>query len=193
LSAFDQPVDTHIIKGNLDSDLIIEGEYLTLALTGLIQTDVSDIVFPYQAKKVDDTVRWVAFFHAYNKSDQLLKWTLSKTKFVGSDEYSYQHEGDLMVPSKKARVVPSTNVDLPSHFESMSAELEPGVRADGIVVIEKLPPEVSIERVVCTQSVHAPGSTSGLVRDKERFEFRVDESKKEKLKQLPVNNGEEQN
>lgn len=56
---------------------IIEGEYLTLALTGLVQDDVSDIVFPYQADEADDTVRWIALFHAYDKSDQLLKWSLS--------------------------------------------------------------------------------------------------------------------
>jgi curved DNA-binding protein CbpA len=186
-STFDQPVDTHTIKGNLDSELIIEGEFLTLALTGLVRADVSDIVFPIQAEEADDTVRWVAFFHAYNNSDQLLKWSLStETKFIGSDEYSYQHDGDLMIPSKKARIVPSANVDVPSHFESQSAKLEPGVRADGIIVVEMLPPEVTIEEVVYTQSVFAPGSTSGLVREQERFEFTIDESKKKKLKQLPV-------
>lgn len=187
LNAFDQPVDTHTIKGNLGSELFIEGEYLTLALIGLVKADVSNIVFPYQAEQKENTVRWIAFFHAYNKSDQLLEWSLqTETKFVGSDEYSYQHEGDLMIPSKKARIVPSANVDLPSHFESGRAKLEPGVRADGIIVVEKLPPEVTIERIVYTQSVFAPGNTSGLVRDAERFEFRIDESKREKLKQLPV-------
>lgn len=193
-SAFDQPVDTHTIKGNLDSELVIEGEYLTLALAGLIRDDVSNIVFPYQAKEAENTERWIAFFHAYNKSNQLLGWSLdAKTKFIGSDEYSYQYEGDLMIPNKKARVVPSANVDLPSHLESQSAELEPGVRADGIVVVEKLPLEVTIEKVVYTQSVFAPGSTSGFVRDKERFEFRVDEAAKGELKKLPVGNPDMRN
>lgn len=181
-SIFDQPVDTHTVKGSLSSELIVEGEYLTMALVGLNEIDVSEMIYDYQVEEVSDTTRTVAIFHGRNECDQVLSWYVPPvTSFIGDDGYTYDYCSKLNIPP--------VNNNLPSRLKSFDVDLEPNTQANYICIVEKLPEDVSIERIVYTQSVHAPGSTSGVVRDKERFEFRIEDPLQEELRMLPLGKG----
>lgn len=175
---FDQPIPTESVMGKMSEQLFINGNYLTLALLRLSDRDVSDIVYDHQIPEVENTVRKVAIFHVRNTSDRVLSfYPAAATSIIGSDGFTYGYSTNLqMNPLGKS---------LPKRMGCQDTHLEPGARTNHIVIIEELPEGVSVDRVVYTQSVHAPGSTSGLVRDKERFEFVIDNGDHDELNKLP--------
>lgn len=181
LGMFDTPIDTQSVSGTISSGLVIEGDYLELALIGLFQTDVEDIVYDHQVEEATNTERMICIFHARNISDRVLGWYPEvNTKFIGDNGRQYTYETNLQIPPP-----PTGMADLPTHLKSFEVELEPSTHANHITIIEELPDGVKIDRVVQEKSIHAPGSTSGLVRDKERFEFNIKEGEQQEILELP--------
>lgn len=133
-------------------------ETVEATLVGIPEVDVSAFVYDHQ---VDDSTadrrQPVALFDLENTGHRPVHWQPSRTKFIGTDGYTYQSAQLTLDPSS-----------LGPGCHTRQVEIEPGRRARVVTLVERLPQGVSVAEVVHTLTSKVGG------RNTERLVFAVD-------------------
>lgn len=163
--------DPKIVACHSGAGLELRGEYLTLRLVALVQdADLSTVA------RVDRTdgspTRPVAYFTVENTSDRPVRWRGNQcTTFHGTDGTRYERSG---------RYRPSETT-LPASWNGSDVPIQPGDRMHNVVIAERMPSSVDVDRVVYTQNVFG---SAGIV-DKERFVFDIASTARHHLSRQP--------
>lgn len=139
------------VSGSLSrsQSVTVETESASATLVGVPRVDIQEFVFSHQATGKDE--RRVALFDIENTSEQPLRWTASKTQFIGTDEYTYSPAQTSLDPGSMGPGCHTRQVQLP-----------PGKRARVVTLVEKLPQDVDVAEVV--QTLSAGAGTAGNER-----------------------------
>lgn len=171
-----EPVETKSSTGIPDHGITIEGDYMTASVVGLQHNaDVRELVHDHQIEERPGHHRTVILYDLHNTSDQVLRWSIDDSKYIGSDTYTYTHSEYF---------VDESGIQAP--WTAATTEIEGGTRSRFIEVVEKMPEDVVLSKIVHTLSVHEKGRTSGWVKEKERMEFVIDETDLPALAEPPV-------
>lgn len=172
------PVETESVRGTLSSELVIDRDPLTIALTALFRTDISDFVWDHKEAGMETADRFLAVFHIENTSANVEKWSGAKrTSFVGTDGHTYEAE--------RANVIAKAHrTSLSSRFATNFKQLEPGTKTNGVVVPVQIPSDVDIDRIVYTHKVFEGDRTDGWVKEKVRYEFEIEPEHRHEMRQL---------
>jgi hypothetical protein len=116
-------------------------EDMTVALVGLPNVDLSEFVYSHQLASGPDEqpIRQIALFDIENRGNGPLRWQAAKTKFIGTDGYTYRQAHESLDPAK-----------LGPGCHTRQVEVEPGRKARFVTLVEELPPGVEIAEVVQT-------------------------------------------
>lgn len=116
-------------------------EDMTVALVGLPRVELSEFVYSHQLPSGPDEqpIRQVALFDIENRGTGPLRWQAAKTKFIGTDGYTYRQAHESLDPAK-----------LGPGCHTRQIEVEPGRKARFVTLVEELPPGVEIAEVVQT-------------------------------------------
>lgn len=139
--SIDSPPDSSVpVAGDLSSGgsevaSVTQGE-MAVTLVALPRIDVEDVVYGHQRTEPGET-RPVALFDVENRGEEPFRWRSARTKFVGSDDYTYRPAHLSLDP---ARLGPGCH--------TRQVEVEPGRRARIVTLVERLPRGVEISEVV---------------------------------------------
>lgn len=140
----DQNGITDRIQACSGASLTIETDIVTATLVGVPQIRVDDLVYAHQRDTLGHAdTRACALFDITNTSDVPIQWAGRRTKFIGSDSYTYTHAHVSLDPSQLGPGCYPTQV-----------EIEPGCRARVITPVERLPEDVDVAKVVHTIASH---------------------------------------
>ena len=118
----------------------VESESLSATLVGVPRIDLAEFVYAHQIDPTaDQGSRPVALFDLENQTDQRLRWRSARTKFLGTDEYTYQPAQLSLEPTQ-----------LGPGCHTRQVELEPGSKARMVTLVEQLPEGVEVAKVVQT-------------------------------------------
>ncbi len=118
----------------------VETQSLSATLVGVPRIDLQEFVYPHQLNPdQEEGPRPVALFDIENCSDQRLRWRSARTKFIGTDEYTYQPAQLSLEPEQ-----------LGPGCHTRQVELEPGSKARMVTLVEQLPQGVEVAKVVQT-------------------------------------------
>lgn len=136
----DQNSITDRIQACSGESLTVETDIVTATLVGVPRIRVDDLVYAHQRDSLQHAdTRACALFDITNTSDVPIQWAGRRTKFIGSDNYSYTHAHVSLDPSQLGPGCYPTQV-----------EIEPGSRARVITPVERLPTDVDVTKVVHT-------------------------------------------
>lgn len=171
-----EPVETKTATGIPNYGITVEGEYLTATIIGLQeQVNIQNIVFDHQLNERPGSHRTVILYDFENTSNQILSWHSDESTYIGSDGYTYDHSEYL-----------ADDAGLRPPWTSYYVDIEGNARARFIEIVEHLPDEVTVNRIIHKLHIYAPGRTSGWVEDQERFEFDIKNGDRRALEQPPV-------
>ncbi|WP_336327942.1 hypothetical protein [Halovenus sp. HT40] len=119
----------------------VESESLSATLVGVPRIDLEEFVYAHQLDPTEPEQgpRPVALFDLKNQTDQRLRWRSARTKFIGTDEYTYQPAQLSLEPGQ-----------LGPGCHTRQVELEPGSKARMVTLVEQLPEGVEVAKVVQT-------------------------------------------
>ncbi|WP_424016320.1 J domain-containing protein (plasmid) [Halorientalis pallida] len=159
-----EPAETISVIGDPENQPTVEGEIFTVRLKGIIpDMDASEIVrLPDELGK--NTCRTVVLFDIQNNTDDVQKWHRDKTTYVDKAGFTYEREQTTIDSDK-----------LGPRWTHFSVEIEPGARTYFVAMVEELPPDARLGKIVHSQYTHAEGLTSGWTEGKERYEFVIEE------------------
>ncbi|MXR50517.1 hypothetical protein GRX03_02700 [Halovenus sp. WSH3] len=121
------------------SPTTVESRSVSATLVGVPQIDLRDFVYAHQLDPGEDDPRQVALFDIENRTDQRLRWRSARTKFIGTDEYTY---GPAQLSLEPAQLGPGCH--------TRQVELEPNSKARMVTLVERLPRGVEVAKVVQT-------------------------------------------
>jgi hypothetical protein len=136
----------------------VETNAVSATLVGVPRIDLQEFVYAHQLDpdQTERQPRPVALFDIENNSDCRLHWRSARTKFIGTDEYSYQPAQLSLEPAQ-----------LGPGCHTRQVELEPGSKARMVTLVEQLPRDVEVAKVV--QTIPRRGAAQN-----ERLVFAVD-------------------
>jgi len=118
----------------------VETDSVSATLVGVPRIDPREFVYAHQLDPTrEEHPRPVALFDLENRTDRLLRWRSACTKFIGTDEYTYQPARLSLEPEQ-----------LGPGCHTRQVELEPGSKARMITLVEALPRGVEVAKVVQT-------------------------------------------
>jgi hypothetical protein len=139
---------TDRIQAHAGEPLTIETGAVTATLLGVPCVRVDDLVYAHQHEKLRGNTRACALFDIENTGSGPIHWTSRRTKFIGSDGYTYSQAHVSLDPSQ-----------LGAGCYPRQVEIEPGCRARVITPVEQLPAAVDVAKVIHTVAAHGqPGS-----------------------------------
>ncbi|WP_323676892.1 DnaJ domain-containing protein [Halorubellus sp. PRR65] len=158
------PANTISVIGDADSQPTVEGDIFTVRLKAILpDTDAAEI-----ARLPDDlgknTRRTVVLFDIENNTDDVQKWHRDKTTYIDKQGFTYERE-ETTIDSEK----------LGSRWTHFSVEIEARARTYFVAMVEELPPNARLGKIVHSQYSYAEGRTSGWTEGKERYEFVIEE------------------
>lgn len=158
------PAETISAVGDPNKGLSVEGEVFTVRLIGILPSvDVSNMV--HLARKLgSNPYRTLVLFEIANNTEDVHKWHRDRTKYIDKDGFSYEREKTTI----------DSNV-LSPRWTSFSVDLEAESKTYFAAMVEELPSNASLKKIVHTQKTHVEGKTSGWVQSQERYEFQIDE------------------
>lgn len=123
------------------SPTTVESESLTATLVGVPRIDLQEFVYSHQLDPTEpeQCPRPVALFDLENRTDQRLRWRSARTKFIGTDEYTY---GPAQLSLEPGQLGPGCH--------TRQVELEPESKARMVTLVEQLPQSVEVAKVVQT-------------------------------------------
>jgi hypothetical protein len=142
----------------------VDGKYMDVTLTGVERRDISDLISGRKIKELDSTEKLVISFDLYNKSGQRLKWNSGDMDVIDTEGYTYHSGLDIFIKEK----------ELDPRWASNVVELESGTRSKFVTVMDEVPKDSKVTRIVHTLSVHEPGKVSGWVKEEERYVFDIE-------------------
>lgn len=122
--------------------LTIKTGAVTATLIGVPAVRIDDLVYEHQREQLGGTKRQCALFDIENTGSDLINWTGRRTKFIGTDNYTYEAAHVSLDPSQLGPGCYPTQV-----------EIEPGCRARVITPVEQLPSAVDVAKVIQTVAV----------------------------------------
>lgn len=142
---------TQSVGGNPVSE---ETDKVVATLLGVVRAKIDDIVYDHDRDTAEGDTRPVALFDIENTWNRPINWRSTLTKFVGDDDYTYQPARVSIDPN---RLGPGCHTG--------QVEIEPGCRARVVTMVEQLPPDVRVGKVV--QTIAPPGT------DRQRLVFPI--------------------
>lgn len=139
------------IQAHAGKPLTIETGAVTATLVGVPVVRVDDLVYAHQREQLQANGRPVALFDIENTTTVPIHWTSRRTKFVGSDGYTYSQSHVSLDPSQLGAGCFPTRV-----------EIEPGCRARVVTPVEQLPPAVDVAKVIHTVAFRGSLGTQRL-------------------------------
>lgn len=121
--------------------LTIETGDVTATLVGVPQAQIDDLIYAHQRNEIVSSTYTCALFDVENTSNAPIHWISRRTKFIGSDGYTYKQANLSLNPSR-----------LGAGCFSRQVKIEPGCRARIITLVEQLPPGVDVKKVIHTIS-----------------------------------------
>lgn len=148
------------------NNVTVDGKYLEAKFTGIERRSISSLTHSHKVANLNDPpLRPVATFEVHNHSGQIIPWRRKQFRFIDSEGYTYGPSEDYMVDER----------DLGPRWAGINVDLESGARSKYVIILEDIPSDVDIEKIVHTLKVFEPGKTSGWVKEKERYVFEIDE------------------
>lgn len=139
---------TDRIQANAGDPLTIETGAVRATLLGVLQVRIDDLVYAHYRRRLGDPARTCALFDVENTSSVPVHWTTRRTKFIGTDGYTYNRAHISLDPSR-----------LGAGCHPSQVEIEAGCRARVITPVEQLPATVNVRKVIQTVSPRGrPGS-----------------------------------
>jgi|GEM_PF-1900803 len=147
-SSPDRTRRTRNVENNTVSDIAeslggqsvtVETDSITATLVGVPEIDLHEFVYDHQLT-VDhdpDERRTVVMFDLENTGKYPVKWRTSRTRFIGTDGYTYQPSQLSLDPSR-----------LGPGCHTRQVEIEPNRRARVVTLVEQLPSGVELAEVV---------------------------------------------
>jgi len=171
----DKPVETKSETGNPLHGIEVKGDYVVATIIGLFHdVDIQELVLDWDLEDRPGHHRTVILYDIENVSDQVLCWDSEESTYVGSDGYTYGYS--------EYRVM---NPDIRPPWKGYMIDIEPNARTKFIEIVERMPKNVKVSRIIHTLDVYNKGLTSGWVEDIDRLEFVIDESDLAALDQPP--------
>lgn len=127
------------IRARAGEPLTIETGAVRATLVDVLQVRVDDLVYAHHRRRLGDPIRACALFDVENTANVPIRWTSRRTKFIGSDSYTYNRARVSLDPSRLG----------PGCYPSQ-VDIEPGCRARVITPVEQLPGGVDVAKVVHT-------------------------------------------
>ena len=129
------------IQSRSGPSMALDTDMLTVTLVGIPRISVADLVYTHDRKKISSTKssRFCAMFVVENTSTSPVQWRSQRTKFIGSDGYTYDRSHVSLDPSALAPGCHTTQI-----------EIEPKCRARVITPVETLPQGIDVAKVIHT-------------------------------------------
>jgi hypothetical protein len=170
-----EPAETISVVGDSDDQLTVNGEVFTVHLKAILpDVDASEIV-QLPRELGENTRRTVVLFDIRNNTDDVQKWHRDDTTYTDKDGFTYERESTTIDSDK-----------LGPRWTSFSVEIEPNARTYFVAMVEELPPDARLGKIVHSQYSYAEGQTAGWTEGKERYEFIIEESQRTSIP-LPSN------
>ncbi len=142
---------TDRIRTHAGDPLTIETGAVRATLVGVPEVRIDDLVYGHHRRRLGDPTRPCALFDVENTSSAPINWTTRRTKFIGTDGYTYNRAHISLDPAQLgAGCYPS------------QVEIEPGCRARVITPVEQLPGPVGVAKVVQTVAVRGRPTSQRL-------------------------------
>lgn len=131
----------------------VDTEAVTATLVGIPELELEEFVYAHQLPQAEtNETRPVALFDLENNSTQPLRWRSARTKFIGSDQYTYQAAHLSLEPSQ-----------LGAGCHTRQVEIEPQSKARMVTMVERLPAGVEVSKIVQTIARRSPAENERLV------------------------------
>jgi len=119
--------------------ITVDTESITATLIGVPRVGIHEFVYDHQlgVGHAPDETRQVAMFDLRNTGQYPVKWRSSRTRFIGTDGYTYQPAQLSLDPSR-----------LGPGCHTRQVEIEPQRRARVVTLVEQLPDDVEVAEVV---------------------------------------------
>jgi len=128
------------VAGSATRPTTVETDSLSATLIGVPRVDLAEFVYSHQLDPTGpEEPRPVALFDVENRTEQRLRWRSARTKFIGTDEYTYQPAQLSLEPAQ-----------LGPGCHTRQIELEPKSKARMVTLVEQLPQGVEVAKVVQT-------------------------------------------
>jgi len=128
---------TDRIQTQAGDPLTIETGAVRATLVGVPQVRVDDLVYAHHRSRLGASTRACALFDIENTGQVPITWTSRRTKFIGTDSYTYKQAHVSLDPAQLGAGCYPSQVDI-----------EPGSRARVITPVEQLPNGVDVAQVV---------------------------------------------
>lgn len=117
----------------------VDSESITATLVGVPRVNIHEYVYDHQLGLGHDPeeTRSIAMFDLENTGRHSINWRPARTRFIGTDDYTYQPSRLSVDPSR-----------LGPGCHTRQVEIEPDRRARVVTLVEQLPPGVDIAEVV---------------------------------------------
>ena len=157
-----EPVETVSVVGDPDEGLTVEGKAFTVSLLGIVpHANVWRLVrLPEQ---MDGEHRTLVLFKMQNTTDDVHQWNSKNTQYIDTDGFTYDSEMSTFIDRD----------NLQPRWTCVTAELDAHAKTYFIDMVEKMPSDAQISKVVHRQKTFDEGRIDGLVKDEERYEFNV--------------------
>lgn len=130
---------TNRIQAHSGDSLTIETGMVTATLVGVPRVSIADLVYAHQQEAAATEDRPCALFVVENTSNAPIHWATRRTKFIGTDGYTYRQAHLSLDPAKLG---PGTH--------TRTVNIEAGSRARVITPVEPLPRGVDVATVIQT-------------------------------------------
>ncbi len=91
---------TDRIRAGSGEPLTIETGAVTATLVGVPRVRIDDLVYAHHRKRIREHTRACALFDIENTSTEPIRWTSRRTKFIGTDGYTYRQAHVSLAPSE---------------------------------------------------------------------------------------------
>lgn len=169
-----EPAETLSAIGEVGDGLTIDGNIFEVKLLGILpDVDAAEIV-RLPRKLGENTSRTVVLFDIKNNTDDVERWHRDNTKYIDNDGFTYERESETIDSDK-----------LGPRWTNFSVEIEPHTRTKFVAMVEEMPSDARLEKIVHTQKEYEEGRTGGWVQGKQRYEFVISEDDRTPIP-LPV-------
>lgn len=172
LSLFNTPIDTNVATGRLCDGLVLEGEQLTIAITNIIRTDISDYIPENWVHDVKREDRLVILTHVSNHSDYVQSFKPYDIRLITKDGRRYDIDNLTGIGHAEVDFHGDTK-SLPSHLYNERRDMEPHTTGNFISVVEEIPNSVEIDRIIYPFKLFDGHNTDGVVKSKTRYVYDI--------------------
>lgn len=130
---------TDLAESLSGQNVTVDTESISATLIGVPRVDIHEFVYDHQlgVGHEPDETRSIAMFNLENTGQYPVTWRCTRTRFVGTDGYTYQPSQLSLDPSQ-----------LGPGCHTRQVEIDPHRRARVVTLVEELPAGVEVAEVV---------------------------------------------